>query len=97
MSGLTALFERKNAKKLYIDAGKDLKIHKISKSVTYNYLLKNIDLEMLPHLKINVDYFLQSIHLAAALHGDIEATDGPKKLLEIKFMITWRSIKFSCY
>ena len=39
-------------------------------------------------------YFLWSIHLAAALHGDIEATDGPKKILEIKFMITWRSIKY---
>ena len=46
-----------NAKKLYIDAGKDLKIYKISKSVTYNYFLKNIDLEMLPHLKS----FLQNI------------------------------------
>ena len=40
-----------NAKKLYIDAGKDLKIHKISKSVKLHYLLKKIDLEMLPHLK----------------------------------------------
>ena len=41
----------KQGRKLYIDAGKDLKIHKISKSVTYLQLLKNIDLEMLPHLK----------------------------------------------
>ena len=46
---------RKQGRKLYIDAGKDLKIHKISKSVTYSllthYLLKKIDLEMLQHLK----------------------------------------------
>ena len=49
----------KQGRKLYIDAGKDLKIHKISKSVTYLQLLKNIDLEMLPHLKIsNVTIFL---------------------------------------
>ena len=41
-----------NAKKLYIDAGKDLKIHKISKRVTLLILLKKIELEMLPHLKI---------------------------------------------
>ena len=37
-------------RKLYIDAGKDLKIHKISNRVTLQ-LLKKIDLEMLPHLK----------------------------------------------
>ena len=36
----------KQGRKLYIDAGKDLKIHKISKSVT-TYLLRKIDLEML--------------------------------------------------
>ena len=47
---------RKQGRKLYIDAGKDLKIHKISKSVTtyITYLLKKIDLEMLPHLKRGV-------------------------------------------
>ena len=38
-------------RKLYIDAGKDLKIHKISKRVTLLILLRKIELEMLPHLK----------------------------------------------
>ena len=46
--------QTKQGRKLYIDAGKDLKIHKISKSVT-TYLLRKIDLEMLPHLKTNVN------------------------------------------
>ena len=42
----------KQGRELYIDAGKDLKIHKISKRVATHYLLRKIDLEMLPHLKI---------------------------------------------
>ena len=47
--------KKKQGRKLYIDAGKYLKIHKISKRVTLHYLhylKKKIDLEMLPHLKI---------------------------------------------
>ena len=42
---------RKQGRKLYIDAGKDLKIHKILKMVTLLTLLRKIELEMLPHLK----------------------------------------------
>ena len=43
--------KNKQGRKLYIDAGKDLKIHKISKRVTLLILLRKIELEMLPHLK----------------------------------------------
>ena len=32
-------FDNEQGRKLYIDAGKDLKIHKISKSVTITYSL----------------------------------------------------------
>ena len=46
----STISEKEQGRKLYIDAGKDLKIHKISKRVTLQ-LLKKIDLEMLPHLK----------------------------------------------
>ena len=42
---------QQQGRKLYIDAGKDLKIHKISKISKSVTLLKKIDLEMLPHLK----------------------------------------------
>ena len=45
------LLKEKQGRKLYIDAGKDLKIHKISKRVTLLILLRKIELEMLPHLK----------------------------------------------
>ena len=36
---------------LIVDAIKDLKIHKILKRVTFTYFPRNIDIEMLSHLK----------------------------------------------
>ena len=71
MFALCLLIE-KQGRKLYIDAGKDLKIHKISKSVTLHclhYLLKKIDLEMLPHLKMFLSLIIVFIKTCVKANG----------------------------